>query len=461
MSDTNKGPAPRTRTRVPPVAGDIEFCSADPGLHCAVSRGDIGSICYALLGGQAIDGLRDGLQPIHVAATQSDPAVVEMLLQNGADANARSVAAAKAPATGAQSAALPPRKAHPRTLRSRSSFSLFKSAGAGSISAPSGFSTGTHAARPAPGTSDCPPSGPSDPHREYHGATPLHFAVAGANVACVEALLRGGARTDLADSYGNTPASLAAACGSADVAALLLHDGLGRRPSRDATACERKPESPPPDLRASAPLSPDPEECRYVDAGIEPNFADQLPSPSPSDHSCLGSLPVATATAAPAPTTTATARRHTAGDVDAYLHYGNDRLRPANSWTKLKHRDASPIGIRALSISYSQRHLEAAGRHVGGDSGVSRSSSGASSRRERSYTDSIIERAWRSYVYHGDEQARENAHKIAADGATGDTLRPLPEPWMWQQAAVAVRSRRTQSLSVAAKQAAQPRRPGP
>ncbi|KAJ2696727.1 hypothetical protein H4R19_005713 [Coemansia spiralis] len=80
---------------------------------------------------------------------------------------------------------------------------------------------------------------------------------------------------------------------------------------------------------------------------------------------------------------------------------------------------------------------------------VSRNSSSASSRRERSNTDSVIERAWRSYLYNGDEQARESAHRVAADDATGDTLRPLPEPWMWQQAAVAVRSRRTQSLSAA------------
>ncbi|KAJ2419730.1 hypothetical protein GGF47_004563 [Coemansia sp. RSA 2524] len=70
------------------------------------------------------------------------------------------------------------------------------------------------------------------------------------------------------------------------------------------------------------------------------------------------------------------------------------------------------------------------------------------SRRERSYTDSVIERAWRSYVESGDEQARENAEKMAADDATeGDVLKSLPESWMWQQAAIAVRYRRSQSLS--------------
>ncbi|PIA15876.1 ankyrin, partial [Coemansia reversa NRRL 1564] len=131
-------------------------------LHSAVSRGDIGSICYALLGGQPIDSLCDGLQPIHVAATQDDPAVIEMLLQNGADPNARSVAATK----------------------------------------------------PAPHTSlPCPDA--------YHGATPLHFAVAGARVACVEALLRGGACTDAADSFGNTPASIAAACGDMQIVSII------------------------------------------------------------------------------------------------------------------------------------------------------------------------------------------------------------------------------------------------
>ncbi|KAJ2700440.1 hypothetical protein H4R19_005470, partial [Coemansia spiralis] len=70
MGSTNKDPAPRAHAPL----SDSGYCGADLGLHAAVSRGDVGSICYALLGGQPIDSLRDGLQPIHVAASQPDPA---------------------------------------------------------------------------------------------------------------------------------------------------------------------------------------------------------------------------------------------------------------------------------------------------------------------------------------------------------------------------------------------------
>ncbi|KAJ2815781.1 hypothetical protein GGI24_005938, partial [Coemansia furcata] len=59
----------------------------DFGLHHAVAAGDIGSIYYALMGGQAVDSVLRGLQPIHIAASQEDPAIVEMLLQSGADVN--------------------------------------------------------------------------------------------------------------------------------------------------------------------------------------------------------------------------------------------------------------------------------------------------------------------------------------------------------------------------------------
>ncbi|KAJ2766965.1 hypothetical protein IWQ56_003511, partial [Coemansia nantahalensis] len=305
MGSSSKGPAPRTHA--PP--SDSGLGGADLGLHAAVSRGDVGLICYALLGGQAIDSLRDGLQAIHVAASQPDPAVVEMLLQNGADANARTLATT----TAAPEPATPSRKARLRLSRNRSSFSLFRSAGVGPISAPSGFSAGTRAA-----VATTPPPTPSDPFREYHGATPLHFAVAGAHVACIEALLRGGARADIADSYGNTPESIAAACGSADVAALFAC--VPQAPARDC---------PP----ATAPPT------RFA--------VHQLPSPSPSVRSRPTSPPL------PA---TLPSRRYTAGEVDAYLHYGNGGRPPAGTWTKATHRDASPIGIRALSIAHARRH---------------------------------------------------------------------------------------------------------
>ncbi|KAJ2783671.1 Protein phosphatase 1 regulatory subunit 3B [Coemansia javaensis] len=279
MGSENKGPA-----------------ATDLGLHCAAARGDIGSICYALLGGQAVDSLRDGLQAIHVAAAQSDPAVVELLLQNGADANARTVATACAHPSP------PPPPPPPPRPRARGLWRRSSAAPRSDASAPRSDAT-------AP-KSDAPDSAGAAYH-EYHGATPLHFAVAGAHSACIEALLRGGACLDLADSYGNTPASIAAACGSAEVAALLR--GGGR--------------------------------CH------------QLPPGSP----------------------------------------------------------------QAAATS-------------------------AASRRERSCTDSAVEQAWRSYLDHGDERARDDAQQVAADGAaTGDVLRPLPEPWLWQQAAAAVRNRRSQS----------------
>ncbi|KAJ2386254.1 hypothetical protein H4S02_003943 [Coemansia sp. RSA 2611] len=543
--DRNKGLLSRTSA---PLRQPLP-APPDLGLHGAVTRADIGSICYALLGGQPIDALRDGLQPIHLAAMQDDPAVIEILLQNGADANARTMPPGddRHPEATPRADRKSTRKLHQRGLRSRSSFSFLKYSGVGPISAPIGFTTGLHSMQAARNLVDdmaagyaCQLSPESvDLYCEYHSATPLHFAIAGAHVACVEALLRSGACVDAVDSYGNTPASVAAVCGHPDVAALVC----GGRPDSAADAALESAAG----LSISAPATQQgvsqsfhglaPLRCgSECTSAVDMCQAQQLPSPNPSDRSLPGMSPNATALSPdPALITLSDAaasltilrpssesllsrndpsmcedspliRRHTAGEADAYLHYGRTPTSPASSWVMVKHRDASPIGMRSLSISYTERRCSTDRRlapgsdrsadegfliptedHCGrqehtvhgpvpaqrpatagsrpGDSrelelqkspldllqcGSRRVSRNVStgSRRERSYTDSVIERAWRSYVYHGDEQARESAERMAAaDAAAGDDFKPMPESWMWQQAAIAVRYRRSQSLS--------------
>ncbi|KAJ2499559.1 hypothetical protein GGH96_003407 [Coemansia sp. RSA 1972] len=492
-------------------ATELQNCEPelDLGLHAAVSRGDIGSICYALLGGQRIDSQRDGLQPIHVAAMQDDPAVIEILLQNGADANARTVALPDdRPREPPQRGDRKSRRLHQRGIRSRSSFSFLKYSGVGPISAPIGFATGLHSMHAA-GFACADPPELSELYREYHGATPLHFAVAGAHVACIEALLQCGACVDTADSYGNTPTSVAAVCGNHDVAMLVCGQGYDSVTSgldSDTQGYEQVASGLDSDTDAMPTLALydmtpllQGTECSSTDYS---QLAMQLPSPNPSDRSTAAKSPthilpretlvdaltsprlfstLSLASENPVPT-----RRHTAGEADARLYSNTDShccssyspTLPSDNWTNAKHRSMSPIGLRALSLTdaspVDDTDLEFELIHV--PSALRRTvttepqqplttevqrpltiepqlrrlnrnvSSG--SRRERSYTDSVIERAWRSYVESGDEQARENAEKMAADDATeGDVLKSLPESWMWQQAAIAVRYRRSQSLS--------------
>ncbi|KAJ2796838.1 hypothetical protein H4R20_005400, partial [Coemansia guatemalensis] len=500
-----------------------------------------------------IDSLCDGLQPIHVAATQDDPAVVEMLLQNGADPNARSVAAAKpAPHTCSPrpETAKSPRKNYQRGLRGRGSFSFLKYSGVGPISAPIGFATGLHSMSTACHVADDTAAAHArrmsseapDLYSAYHGATPLHFAVAGARVACVEALLRGGARTDAADSFGNTPASIAAACGDVQIISIVLGESEGCFPVHDGAVFEDTPATIQQLSQADcatllhAPLSPASMHSSHSMAAdmCSTQQLHQLPSPDPSDR-CLSEsvsattqcceMTAAAAAAAPPPTARSRmvrlsaiaedppARRHTAGEADAHLHYGNSRLSPSGSRIKAKHRNTSPIGIHTLSAGLDQscgaaafrRSASISGRPVNTDAAASTQdcqpnkdalvrdfvslrrpattgsrgpraarshflqrnlpdmlcrtdtavlgrSDSSSSRRERSYTDSVIERAWRSYLEHDDEQARDCALTMAATGSVGYGLRPLPELWMWKQAAIAVRNRRSQSLSTNAKQ---------
>ncbi|KAI8322165.1 ankyrin, partial [Martensiomyces pterosporus] len=163
------------------------------GLHNAVSRGDIGSICYALLGGQPIDSVMFGLQPIHVAACQDDPTILDFLLRNGADINAQTTL---------------------RTPRHRRS------------------PTYQRQPQPQPQPPQPLPQTPQHGRRPsiqlwpqhqhwYYGATPLHFAVANRHMSIIEHLVRNGALLDVPDSYGNTSEAIALARGDDDVARLL------------------------------------------------------------------------------------------------------------------------------------------------------------------------------------------------------------------------------------------------
>ncbi|KAJ2160211.1 hypothetical protein GGF46_002420 [Coemansia sp. RSA 552] len=440
-----RGPALPSPSRAVPISA-----TPDLGLHGAVARGDVGSICYALLGGQPIDSLRDGLQPIHVAASQADPAIVEILVQNGADVNAQTTPLAElmTPVCMARPDRSKLARKHQRGMRSRSSFSFLKYSGVGPISAPTGFTTGLHsmqAARSATGDrATC------DQYREYHGATPLHYAVAGARLACVDALLRSGARVDVPDSYGNTAASIAAVCGRADVTAMVGRQLLSKPMSPRAPGIHMLPSPDPSD---QGPGEPSPALTAYtLDLSDETPLASarssrtrsEPPPPPPAEARRLE------------PSPRAPVRRRTAGEADAELRYtgsaGNGQ--PAgSSW--LSGQNTAPARRRSVEGSELQRPATTgcclgALEYVDGRR-VSRNTS-SGSRRERSYTDSVIERAWRRYLKHGDEQSCENAHKLAANDTGRDVRQPLPEPWMWQQAAIAVRNRRSQSLSASPRQ---------
>ncbi|KAJ1938061.1 hypothetical protein EC988_007705, partial [Linderina pennispora] len=136
--------------------------AVDLGLHNAVARGDIGSISYALLGGQAIDSVERGLQAIHVAAAQSDTMVVEFLLQNGASIDAKTTVYTR------QRVAVP-------ELRSRGSISLIRELGTSAISSPMSFTSGLNAME-GHGPLQVTPGMETAMETWYCGATPLHFA---------------------------------------------------------------------------------------------------------------------------------------------------------------------------------------------------------------------------------------------------------------------------------------------
>ncbi|KAJ2231779.1 hypothetical protein H4R99_007552 [Coemansia sp. RSA 1722] len=567
----------------------FQLCAAqldpDLGLHNAVSRGDIGSIFYALIGGQPIDSISQGLQPIHVAATQEDPAVVDVLIQNGADINAQTQSSqcalpAKRHGTGknicSKDTAQGLSKQHKRGLRSRGSFSFLKdSNGIGPISSPLGFTLGLNSMQAATDSltdNDTSLCG----RNEYCGATPLHFAIANDRVACVEVLIRNGARLDIADSYGNTPSTLAAACGDPDIAALVLGPrSLGLSgPKMPTHGFIKNQGLTISGTHAHVPLglalqlpSPDPSVvCFAEEIADSPAFSGWnnmaaahvtplTPPPHGWGHGSRRKTAPAIRPAAAGPLNNATdisvpcspppPRRHTAGEAETKARQLSQNLLspPPNQRVLTKFRNTSPIGIRALSVSQSlrssvlhqkdslddmpktakqlsegggnstvrQRPAKRADRNrlaqvcekadsgattrcgasetiaagannqqrgttlyeiiprirsndwpigLGADVGSCRSSavsrnSSANSRRERSYTDSVIEKAWRCYLedYTDDDDYQDGSSEMIGSreqhnvGSSGEWNRPVPEPWMWKQAAMAIRNRRSQSLS--------------
>ncbi|KAJ2733043.1 hypothetical protein IW152_003366 [Coemansia sp. BCRC 34962] len=530
------------------------------------------------MGGQQIDSVVHGLQAIHIAASQDDPAVVEMLLQSGADINARSLSLLQSVShnqlelldegrTDEPSKA----KAGTRTQRGAKGWSgraYPKESVLSSISSPLNYTAGLYSMDAANIDAPVEHAASHVGHgvgragstcSEYGGATPLHFAVANGRLECADILIRSGASLDIADYYGNTPEALALARSDSIIAAMLQRGresmasslSLGLSETSGLASLVAYPYEPTAACYSSlAPQLPSPSPSVLCHADCSPKT--EQPPPA-TDLRSPGTASAANSKAA-APTSSRLAksrrqeawqsacrigvptRRHTAGEAESSTRYAYVSPSPtALSWLKTKHRGTSPIGIRSLSASTGQhcrlgRSASASGRLVnkgsgdsshravadspppagflrhmanlrdvghtgtagpydsrrfadgygrrarfavagiasglppyesgnfGGSNGcaLSRSDS-ASSRRERSYTDSVVEKAWRSYLEY--DEGGDAAHDFAASNASLEDggLRPVPEPWMWKQAAMAVRNRRSQSLSTKAQQAS----PGP
>ncbi|KAJ1723623.1 hypothetical protein LPJ53_002063 [Coemansia erecta] len=371
---------------------------------------------------------------------------------------------------------------------------------------------------------------------------------------CTETLIRNGARKDIADSYGNTPESLAVICGDNAIAALLLD--LADTDTAEPMSTFRTQRPAPISVTGVVPLglalqlpSPDPSDVCFAemlsDSPLFPAWGTAAVPNTPETPTAVMRRQTDPAVktgaesggsnrkSAPA-TSPVLPRRHTAGEAESRARQiERPVLSPATSmWAMSRFRDTSPIGIRALSASQSQREslllrqgssehlaserrfrnsadkvavpkrrpkhanyntsvlnggnnsddnvplaaigqskrsqfeivprLRTPGRLVGlaggGDearrsSTLSRNSS-ANSRRERSYTDSVIDKAWRNYLeeYTDDDGYDDSSEMVKRsraqhDPLAGDWSRPVPEPWMWRQAAMAIRNRRSQSLS--------------
>ncbi|KXN87352.1 Ankyrin repeat, PH and SEC7 domain containing protein secG [Leucoagaricus sp. SymC.cos] len=120
------------------------------GLHSAASTGNVGLVEYALLHGQPVNSVIDGVLPLHAACAGGNVQVVKLLIEYGADVNA-------------------PRL--PKRYSSRDS-------------------------------SNAPIIGST-------GSTPLHFAAANGNREAIMLLLLHGAHADRPDKHGITPEALA------------------------------------------------------------------------------------------------------------------------------------------------------------------------------------------------------------------------------------------------------------
>ncbi|KAJ1966612.1 hypothetical protein IWQ62_002359 [Dispira parvispora] len=165
---SNKSPKPRHQ------------CSVDKSvssflLHKGVTLGSVELVQYALGQNSAVDSVVNGVQPVHLASCLDNPAILQTLLQNGGQPNAR------------------------RLPKDVTCFS---------------FSRCPHLNREMRNGS-----------RYLHnkGSTPLHFAGANGKVGCVEVLLQHGALVEVADEYGFTPLDVASAKGYEEVVSLLRH----------------------------------------------------------------------------------------------------------------------------------------------------------------------------------------------------------------------------------------------
>ncbi|PWO00785.1 hypothetical protein FA09DRAFT_290511, partial [Tilletiopsis washingtonensis] len=58
------------------------------GMHNAAATGDVGLVKFALDNGQPHTSVLNGVLPLHAACSGGSEAVVRLLLQHGADANA-------------------------------------------------------------------------------------------------------------------------------------------------------------------------------------------------------------------------------------------------------------------------------------------------------------------------------------------------------------------------------------
>ncbi|GAA98811.1 hypothetical protein E5Q_05499 [Mixia osmundae IAM 14324] len=132
-------------------------------LHSAAARGNIGLVTFALTNGQPVNSLLNGILPIHAAAAHGNQAVVLMLIEHGADVNAI-------------------RLSHKDVGDKK------------------------QRAKEAIGTT---------------GSTPLHFAASNGHAAVAELLLAHGARPDMLEKNGLSPADLAMQQGHENVVEVL------------------------------------------------------------------------------------------------------------------------------------------------------------------------------------------------------------------------------------------------
>ncbi|PFH52084.1 hypothetical protein AMATHDRAFT_57929 [Amanita thiersii Skay4041] len=159
------------------------------GLHSAAATGNLGLVEYALVHGQPVNSVLDGVLPLHAASAGGHTQVVKLLIERGADVNA------------------------PRLPRRYSN------------------EKNRDSSAPIVGTS---------------GSTPLHFAAANGNTNVVTMLLLHGAHANRPDKHGVTPEMLAKQNGWLECAELLRQWVL----NKDRDLKERETFNTAPSLRS-------------------------------------------------------------------------------------------------------------------------------------------------------------------------------------------------------------------